>query len=40
MRNPAKVIRFEYAGVRRLTLGASMYTGACIPAMRASIRLV
>jgi hypothetical protein len=27
MRNPAKVIRLEYAGVRRLTLGASMYSG-------------
>jgi len=27
MRNPAKVIRLEYAGVRRLTLGASVYSG-------------
>ncbi|MEP7354831.1 MAG: hypothetical protein ABI824_16500 [Acidobacteriota bacterium] len=26
-RNPAKVARLEYAGVRRLTLGASVYTG-------------
>ncbi len=27
LRNPAKVIRLEYAGTRRLTLGASMYSG-------------
>ncbi len=27
MRNPAKVGRIEFAGVRRLTLGASFYTG-------------
>lgn len=27
MRNPAKVIRLEYAGVRRLTLGTSLYSG-------------
>lgn len=27
LRNPAKVGRFEYAGVRRLTLGTSFYTG-------------
>jgi hypothetical protein len=27
MRNPATVARLEYAGVRRLTLGASLYTG-------------
>jgi hypothetical protein len=27
MRNPAFVGRMEYAGIRRLTLGASMYTG-------------
>ncbi len=26
-RNPAKVARLEYAGVRRLTLGASIYSG-------------
>jgi hypothetical protein len=26
-RNPAKAARVEYAGVRKLTLGASMYTG-------------
>jgi hypothetical protein len=26
-RNPAKATRFEYAGVRRLLLGASLYTG-------------
>jgi hypothetical protein len=26
-RNPAKAARFEYAGVRRLLLGASLYTG-------------
>lgn len=26
-RNPAKVVRFEYAGVRRLTLGTSLYSG-------------
>ena len=26
-RNPAKVARLEYAGVRRLTLGASVYSG-------------
>jgi len=27
MRNPATVARLEYAGVRRLTLGASLYSG-------------
>ena len=27
MRNPAKVARLEFAGVRRLTLGASVYSG-------------
>ena len=27
MRNPAKVARLEFAGVRRLTLGASLYSG-------------
>jgi hypothetical protein len=27
LRNPAKVARVEYAGVRRLTLGASVYSG-------------
>ena len=26
-RNPAKVARLEYAGVRRLTLGTSVYSG-------------
>jgi hypothetical protein len=27
LRNPAKVVRVEYAGVRRLTLGTSFYSG-------------
>jgi hypothetical protein len=27
MRNPAKIARMEYAGLRRLTVGASIYTG-------------
>jgi hypothetical protein len=27
LRNPAKVARLEYAGVRRLTLGSSLYSG-------------